>query len=106
MTTSPKARQYIEDAACALPSLTMRELWHSWNDVNPPKNPGDGGLDDMPNYIKAIAVTALACAYVKMDAMRVGAALLEDEMSDLDNDLTFTRCVMDFLITKLAAEGS
>jgi hypothetical protein len=102
---SAKARRFIDAAVNDLPDPEQREAWWAWARANPDVRTPDGPTDDrgepIPVGIVAVALAALSRKVVRL-RQRLGVALLdEDEISDVENDLTFIDTVGAILIKNL-----
>jgi hypothetical protein len=102
---SAKARRFIDAAVSDLPDPEQRNAWLSWTSANPDVRTPDGPANDrggpIPTGIAAVALAALARKVVRLEERRGTPHLDEDEMSDIENDLTFIDTVESVLIRNL-----
>lgn len=102
---SAKARRLIDAAIADLPDPEQRDTWSSWARANPDVRTPDGPVDDgggsIPTGTAAVALAALARKASRLQQRLGMPALDENEVSDLENDLTFIDSVEAVLIKNL-----
>ncbi len=102
---SAQAREMIQEAVGGLPDLERRRIWYGWSDQHPRLFlPGGPDRDDEPPLPADVAVVVLTALKVLEDAkrhLRASATLSEDDLSDLDNDITYIGAV-----TRLVQEAA
>jgi hypothetical protein len=98
---STQARELIEEAVNALPDAERRELWHKWANQNRRVRLPDGPVRDdeppMPENVALVALSALKEMEDSKRNLRASREISEDELSDLDNDLTYIRSLTRLL---------
>lgn len=97
LNLSPLARQLIDEGVAALPNPQHRRVWTNWTREHPkarrPDDPLDDGRGPFPHEILNIILAALEHVSTKLLSQRARPALSEDEIADLDNDLSYVRSV-------------
>jgi len=97
-----KARQLIERGVSEAGDYHHRKVWHSWAQANPdvrgPGQPWEKAAGRLPTEVIATALYVLEyIARGKRQKLERGH-LSEDEISDLDNDLTYIKSLERFLL--------
>lgn len=99
---SPKARQLIDAAIADTGEPRYGEIWRSWvianRDVRQPGDKWEGAITGVPPDVVIAAVYALEEMARRMLRQRENAHLSEDELSDIDNDLSHIKSVQRFLV--------
>ena len=107
---SPKARRLIDAAVGDLPDPEQRDAWLSWARANPAVRTPDGPEDDagatIPTGTAAVALAALSRKASRLQGRLNMPSLEENEVSDLENDLTFIDSVEAVLIRNLREAAS
>ena len=105
VTFSPKALRLIDAAVAEFADQPRQERWKTWEKRHPDirRKPDQLGWDDwgqakLPDDIVEIALLALDRWAGRLRDQRGNPDLSEDEVSDLDNELSHIRSVEDFLI--------
>ena len=99
---SPKARQLVDWAVANFTEPPRIAIWKAWaNDnlrVRRAGEPWDDGGPPLPGDVVEIALLALDRMEGSLENQKLQATLSEDEISDLDNDLSHLHAVQRFLI--------
>ena len=94
---SAKTRDLIDAAVSALPDAEQRQIWREWVERHPRKRvPGGPARDDeapLPPQVALVALTALREVENAKRSRRSSDETSEDELSDLDNDLSYIGAV-------------
>jgi hypothetical protein len=107
---SPKARQLIDTAFADLGGTPQKDIWQAWvrhnNEVRSPAGPTwESAEGRLPFEIAMAAVYALEHLRGRKERLRdSGKVTSEDELSDLDNDISHVKSVERFLVQAAAAE--
>jgi hypothetical protein len=104
-------RQLINRAINAYGNDSQRAIWKSWANSHPrvrrgPAEPWDDGTGPIPAELADAARSALNQMFIAMTARATSAKLSEDEIADLNNDLSEIRSVGEFLSEQTATTVS
>jgi hypothetical protein len=98
---SAKTRQLINVAVDALPDPTQRQVWRTWAQEHPsirrPEGPTDDDGPPLPRDVCLVAVSALEALENNKRHRQNSTDMTEDELSDLDHDLSYIRAVTQLL---------
>jgi hypothetical protein len=98
---SPGGRQLIAVAVDNLGDPRRKEVWQRWAAANPrvrlAGDPWDDEGDPLPREIVEIALLALSELVRKLRAERDRVEHSEDDVADLDNDLSQIKAVIRLL---------
>jgi hypothetical protein len=101
MLLSQGARRLIEVAVDELGDPARKEVWRTWSTANPRVRRAGDPWDDteapVPSDVVAIALFALD-EMARRKRIRVEIASTEDEISELDNDLSHIKAVVARLL--------
>jgi hypothetical protein len=93
---SPTARQLIDNAVLSLHPAD-RQIWVVWSAEHPhgrgPGEPADDERGPLPAELVDVLLAALEAKRSHMAGLFDKRTLSEDEISDLDNDLSHLRAV-------------
>jgi hypothetical protein len=96
-----KTRRLIDSAVQRLPDETRRQLWQTWVKENPQLRRPDGITDDGGPPPPSDVVLVMQSALVDLEAAKRremnAPDLSEDEVSDLESDLTYIIAVSRLL---------
>lgn len=99
---SANARRLIDRAVAAFVEPPRAAIWQKWAEGNPgirgPGDPWDDGGDPLPRDVVETALLALDRMEGDIERRKTAPNLSEDELSDLDNDLSQLHAVQRFLI--------
>lgn len=88
---SAGARRLINDAASLLPA-GARQVWQAWADGHPQVrragDPSDDSKGALPKDVAGVILAALEAQRERMRLLRGRPGISEDEVSDLDNDIS------------------
>jgi hypothetical protein len=97
-----KARQFIEWGIDDAADFHQRKIWHTWAQANPDaRGPGEAWQDAMGKLPEDVVATAL---YVLEHIARRKRQQLEwqnlseDEVADIDNDLSYIQSLERFIL--------
>ena len=94
---SAKTRQLLDNAVNALPDEHRRGIWHAWAREHPavrrPGGPLDDGGPPLPGTVADVALSALRHMADYNRGRRADSDVSEDELADLENDLTYITAV-------------
>ena len=94
---SPTARQLIDEAVAELPSEALRAIWTSWTREHPAVRQigtwADDGRGPFPREVLNIVFAALEGMSARLRLQRAEPTVSEDEIADLENDLSRIRSV-------------
>jgi len=106
---SSKARQLIDEAIQEITNPAQTECWLSWSAANPAARQYDSAWQhaakSLPFEVATAAIGALEVLVGKWKASIKSGTLTEDEVCDLDNDISHARSVEKFLV-HVAADPS
>ena len=93
---SASARHLIDDAVTLL-DFAKRRLWLAWSDENPrvrmPGDPLDDGEAPIADELAGIILAGLEAKRKQLEKFHSGQGLSEDEISDIDNDMSFIKAI-------------
>ena len=94
---SAGAKHMIDQAVAALSNPLDRDAWVRWSiehpEVRTPKSPALNETEPMPKHVVSVVLGALEKMSLKMQERRAAFGVSEDELSELDNDITFIRSI-------------
>ena len=94
---SAKSRQLVDNAVNALPDDYRRGVWRTWAREHPlvrqPGRPLDDGGPPLPGNVADAALSALRHMADAKRNRRTASDLSEDELADLESDLTYIAAV-------------
>jgi hypothetical protein len=97
LTFSPLARQVIDAAVAELPNASQRAIWTDWAREHATERRIGGPADDdkgpLPGEVANIVLAALESMSARLRLRLAEPAISEDEISDLDNELSRIRSV-------------
>jgi len=97
---SQGARELIDAAVEELRDPDRREIWRAWANAHPgvrrATDPWDDGGLPLPQSVVEVVQSALE-EMARRKRSRLEAATSEDEISDLDNDLSYIKSIAQLL---------
>jgi hypothetical protein len=99
---SPKARELVDLGFTNFTEPPRIAIWKAWADANPrvrrAGEPWDDGGPPLPGDVVEIALIALDKMEGSLKNQKLQPTLSEDDISDLDNDLSHLHAVQRFLV--------
>ncbi len=106
---SPMARQVIEDAVTLLDG-SQQQIWTSWSSnrtrIRGPGDSRDDGEGPLPADIVNVVFSALDARKERYRHAIGQPGMSEDDISDLDNDLTHIRAIERAVYDNLSLNGA
>jgi hypothetical protein len=108
---SPKSRRLIEAAFADLGGTSQRDVWQAWVRANPDiRGPAGAAWQSlariMPFEVAMATLFALEHLTDEKRKLRDARGLSDDEISDLDNDLSYVKSVERFVAQAAALRAA